>query len=139
MIETAEHRSHVMRAVKSSNTTPEFIVRRLLHRMGSRYRLHHADLPGKPDIVFPSRRKIIFVHGCFWHGHDCKRGNRIPKSNSEYWRAKIERNRARDRKHLDVLEDAGWSVSIVWECETKEPKRLRARLLALISPGTTQR
>lgn len=120
MTETAEHRSRVMRAVKASNTQPEVLVRRLLHRMGYRYRLHLPDLPGKPDIVFPGRRKVIFVHGCFWHGHGCARGNRQPKHNAEYWQAKIARNEARDKKHINTLTEAGWNVLVLWECELKK-------------------
>ena len=85
-----------MRAVKSHDTKPELLVRRAIHCMGYRYRLHRKDLPGKPDVVFPSRKKIIFVHGCFWHGHDCARGARMPKSNRSYWVSKISRNRERD-------------------------------------------
>ena len=91
----SEQRSRTMRAVRDRDTKPELAVRRLLHRMGYRYRLHWRDLPGKPDIVFGPRRKVIFVHGCFWHGHSCNRGNRLPKTNAEYWKAKIERNVAR--------------------------------------------
>ena len=89
---TSELRSRTMRAVKGRDTKPEMAVRRLLHRMGYRYRLHRKELPGRPDIVFGSRRKVIFVHGCFWHGHSCKRGNRLPKTNAEYWQTKIARN-----------------------------------------------
>lgn len=117
MTETAAQRSRIMRAVKSRDTNPELAVRRLLHSMGYRYRLHRPGLPGKPDIVFSSRRKVIFVHGCFWHGHDCARGARVPASNTEYWTAKIGRNVARDRGTLAQLTDAGWAVLVLWECE----------------------
>src|SRR5215204_659207 len=105
-----------MRAVKSRDTAPEMTVRRLLHAMGYRYRLHVAGLPGKPDIVFPSRRKAAFVHGCFWHGHDCSRGARRPKSNEAYWSAKIGRNMVRDEENFARLQAAGWAVLVVWEC-----------------------
>ena len=117
---TSEQRSRTMRAVKSRDTQPEMMVRQLLHRMGYRYRLHRRDLPGKPDIVFGSRRKVIFVHGCFWHGHSCKRGNRLPKTNVEYWRAKIARNVERHFKHLDDLNAAGWQALTLWECELSD-------------------
>ena len=98
-----------MRAVKGRDTKPEMTVRRLLHRMGYRYRLHRKDLPGKPDIVFGPRRKVIFVHGCFWHGHSCKRGSRVPKSNAEYWKEKIARNIERHSDQLDELTADGWT------------------------------
>ncbi len=120
-----------MRAVKSRDTKPELVVRRLAHGLGYRYRLHRADLPGKPDLTFPGRRKVVLVHGCFWHGHDCARGARVPKNNRDYWTAKIARNQARDAKDRSRLGEMGWSVLTVWECETKDPgleTRLRAFL-----------
>jgi DNA mismatch endonuclease, patch repair protein len=117
-----------MRAVKDRDTVPEMLVRRIAHRMGYRYRLHRKDLPGKPDLVFPSRRKMVFVHGCFWHGHECKRGARIPKANRDYWQAKIARNRARDTKNQESLYNMGWRVLVVWECETKDYEALAAKL-----------
>lgn len=106
------------------------LVRRLLHAMGYRYRLHRRDLPGAPDIVFPGRRKVIFVHGCFWHGHNCARGARIPATNVDYWRSKIGRNVARDAGNIAELQQAGWSVLIVWECQLKVGQRdeLNSRL-----------
>src|SRR5690606_7503098 len=130
MIETAAQRSRIMRAVKSRDTKPELTVRRLLHSMGYRYRLHRPDLPGKPDIVFASHRKVIFIHGCFWHGHDCARGARVPATNKDYWLAKIGRNVARDQKSLAALADAGWTTLVLWECELGEglQERLRAFL-----------
>jgi len=118
-------RSRIMRAVKSRDTTPEMIVRRLVHSMGYRYRLHRKDLPGKPDLTFQSRRKVIFVHGCFWHGHECKRGTRVPKTNREYWEAKIARNRERDIQHYEELSLVGWDVFVIWECQLKETDFLR--------------
>ena len=117
-----------MRAVKSSDTAPELAVRSMIHRLGFRFRLHRKDLPGKPDLVFPGPRKVIFVHGCFWHGHDCARGARMPKANAEYWRGKIGRNVARDAKHLAALKDAGWRTAVVWECELKDQGKLQKRL-----------
>ena len=114
-----------MQAVKSKNTAPELIVRRFLHARGFRYRLHRKDLPGCPDLVFPSRRKVIFIHGCFWHGHDCARGARMPKTNAEYWAAKIGRNRARDAEHLKMLRSDGWRTLVLWECELRKPRYQR--------------
>lgn len=112
-----------MRAVKSKDTAPEMIVRRLVHGLGYRYRLHRKELPGKPDLVFPGRQKVIFVNGCFWHGHDCKRGDRHPKENAVYWRAKVARNMERDRASVTALRDDGWDVLTVWECQTKAGDR----------------
>jgi DNA mismatch endonuclease, patch repair protein len=111
-----------MRAVRSYDTKPELFVRRSLHSLGYRFRLHRKDLPGKPDLVFPSRRKVIFVHGCFWHGHDCKRGDRVPKNNREYWIAKIGRNRVRDKSNLKKLKRLGWKAKVIWECDLQEPE-----------------
>lgn len=128
MNETREHRSRVMRAVKSRDTGPEMLTRRIIHAMGYRYRLHRKDLPGKPDLVFPSRRKTIFVHGCFWHGHTCARGARMPKSNRSYWKSKIGRNVERDRESSRALRKEGWGVLIIWECEMNNREVLRARL-----------
>jgi DNA mismatch endonuclease (patch repair protein) len=126
---TPSERSAVMRAVKSSNTTPEIAVRRAAHALGLRFRLKRTDLPGKPDLVFPARKAAVFVHGCFWHGHDCPRGARIPASNRDYWLAKIGRNVARDRKTLAALKSQGWKTHVIWECETRDKEKL-ARLLA---------
>jgi len=124
----AKTRSEIMRAIKSMNTSPELYVRRLLHKNGYRYRLHCRDLPGRPDIVFPSRKKIIFIHGCFWHGHKCARGDRLPKTNREYWRKKISRNNQRDIEHIEALKQEGWRVLVIWECELKKEKLLLDRL-----------
>lgn len=129
----AKTRSAVMRAVKSKNTAPEMKVRRLTHAMGYRYRLHRKDLPGAPDLVFPSRRKTIFVHGCFWHGHDCARGARMPKANNDYWRAKIIRNQTRDAETEKRLKTLGWSVLTLWECELKKEGELKARVAAFLA------
>ena len=122
-----EKRSAVMRRVKGSGTTPELVVRRLIWRLGGRYRLNRTDLPGKPDIVLPGRRLAIFVHGCFWHGHDCARGARVPKTNRDYWLAKIARNRVRDHAARAALEAGGWRVEAVWECDLKDAAALEAR------------
>jgi len=125
-------RSWIMSRVKSKNTSPELRVRSLAHRLGYRFRLHRKDLPGKPDLAFPSRKKVIFVHGCFWHGHDCARGKRIPKSNSEYWITKIKRNLERDINHTRNLKSLGWDVLTIWECETKDTEDLRKRLVSFL-------
>ena len=130
-VKTDRDRSRIMRAVKSKDTTPEIAVRRLVHSLGYRYRLHRRELPGKPDLVFAPRKKVIFVHGCFWHGHDCKRGARIPKSNTNYWRQKISRNRERDAVTLHKLKTSGWDVLVIWECEVRDDgldRRLRCFL-----------
>jgi DNA mismatch endonuclease (patch repair protein) len=124
----AAKRSEVMRSVKSKNTKPEMEVRSLLHRAGYRYRLHRKDLPGKPDLAFPARKKAIFVHGCFWHQHPGCRAADRPASNNEYWNAKLNRNVARDAANLAALENMGWKVMIVWECEIKDRESLMARL-----------
>ena len=127
-----DKRSAVMRQVKSQGTKPEMVVRRALWRLGGRYRLHRRDLPGSPDIVLPGRRLAIFVHGCFWHGHDCPRGARVPKTNRDYWLDKVARNRARDTRTAAELAAAGWRVETIWECELKSPADLEARLAALL-------
>ncbi|MGQ2908815.1 MAG: very short patch repair endonuclease [Aliihoeflea sp.] len=125
-------RSRTMRAVKSKNTAPEMVVRKLIHGMGYRFRLHRKDLPGSPDLVFPSRRLALFVHGCFWHGHDCKRGARTLKANTEYWTAKIERNRDRDSRAIRALAQKGWRTGVIWECELRDLERLRATLVGML-------
>ena len=126
-------RSAVMARVKAKDTKPELVVRRLLWGLGARYRLHAKALPGKPDIVLPGRRLAIFVHGCFWHGHDCARGARVPKANRDYWLGKVGRNRERDAANRERLAAAGWRVETVWECDLKDDEVLAARLKALLS------
>ena len=121
-----------MRRVKGRDTGPELTVRRLLWDAGYRYRLHRKDLPGKPDIVLPGRRAVVFVHGCFWHGHDCARGARRPKANADYWKAKIARNVDRDARVQADLIDIGWRPVTVWECELKDPAALEARLREIL-------
>jgi DNA mismatch endonuclease (patch repair protein) len=113
-------RSRIMRAVKSRDTGPERIVRRIVTRLGYRYRLHRADLPGKPDLTISARRSVIFVHGCFWHGHRCRRGARMPKTNILYWSQKISRNRSRDASARRHLRNLGWKVLVIWECQLKD-------------------
>jgi DNA mismatch endonuclease (patch repair protein) len=122
-----EKRSAVMRRVKGRGTGPELAVRRLIWSLGGRYRLNRADLPGKPDLVLPGRRLAIFVHGCFWHGHDCRRGARVPKANRDYWLRKVARNRARDAAAREALERLGWRIETVWECELEAPDHVAAR------------
>ncbi|MFZ3084280.1 very short patch repair endonuclease [Rhodoferax ferrireducens] len=113
---TIEQRSRLMARIKSRDTKPEMAVRSTLHRLGYRYRLHVKGLPGCPDLVFPGRRKIILVHGCFWHGHSCPRGRSVPKSNVDFWTTKIQANRKRDARTLRKLRRVGWSVLTLWEC-----------------------
>ena len=124
-----------MSRIGSKHTRPELVVRSLLHRMGYRYRLHRKGLPGRPDIVFIGRKKAIFVHGCFWHGHGCEIG-KLPKSNLEFWVTKIDRNRARDLEKRSELEQVGWSVDEVWQCEIKDIQSLEARLRSFL--GSTK-
>lgn len=121
-------RSRTMRAVRSKDTKPELIVRKLAHKLGYRFRLHRRDLPGSPDLVFPGRRAVIFVHGCFWHGHDCRRGARQPKTNAEYWQSKIARNQARDNLAVEDLSAMGWRCLILWECDLRDEEALIERL-----------
>lgn len=126
-----------MRRVRGKDTGPELVVRRLLWRAGFRYRLHRRDLPGSPDIVFGGRKLAIFVHGCFWHGHDCRRGAREPKRNADYWRAKIARNRARDAAAEAALAARNWRALVVWECELKDEPVLLARLAQALSRSSS--
>jgi len=122
-----ERRSENMRRIRSTNTSPEMVVRRLIHGMGFRYRLHVAKLPGKPDLVFSRLKKIIEVRGCFWHQHGTCIDSHIPKSRLEYWRPKLERNVRRDEANQNALRQLGWKTLVVWECEVENPK-LRVRL-----------
>ncbi|MDP3747948.1 MAG: DNA mismatch endonuclease Vsr [Phenylobacterium sp.] len=128
-----EKRSAVMRQVKGKGTTPELKVRKALTALGARYRLNRKDLPGSPDIVMPGRRLAIFVHGCFWHGHDCARGSRVPKANRDYWLAKVARNKARDLAAVEALSARGWRVETIWECDLKDDAALQARLVGLLA------
>lgn len=130
---TPEQRSRIMRSVRSRNTGPELIVRRALHALGLRFRLHKRELPGKPDIVLARHRTAIFVHGCFWHGHECSKG-RLPKSRIAFWTDKIERNRKRDAESVTSLHSAGWRVLTVWQCETKDVSKLSRRLRKFFRP-----
>lgn len=124
-----EKRHEIMQNVKTKNTAPEIKLRSLLHKNGFRFRANRKDLPGKPDIVLPKYRAVIFVHGCFWHGHDCSRGQR-PQTNADFWKQKIDRNVIRDKSDVSLLESLGWRVLIVWECEIK--KKNEAVLLSQV-------
>ncbi len=131
------NRSENMSRIRSKDTKPELTVRRLLHALGYRYRLHRKDLPGKPDIVFPSRRKVIFIHGCFWHAHGCRVSHR-PKSNGAYWSPKLQGNVNRDEKALAQLRSLAWEAEVVWECEvSRNADDAIARLVSWLSavPG----
>ena len=112
-------RSALMSRIRGKNTAPELEVRRTLHALGYRYRLHAPSLPGRPELVFPVRAKAVFVHGCFWHGHDCAQGRRRPSTNVAFWDEKARSNLERDRRKQRALEAAGWRVMVVWECEVK--------------------
>ena len=129
---TKEKRSEIMSRVRGKDTAPEMIVRKLVHSLGYRYRLHGQKLPGKPDLVFGPRKKVIFVHGCFWHGHEGCRKARLPKSRLEYWGPKIEENKQRDRKNLEELRTSGWSCLVLWQCELKDRKQLEERIVSFL-------
>ncbi len=122
-----------MRRIRKTDTKPELAVRRLAHGMGYRYRLNRRDLPGTPDLVFSSRRKVIFVHGCFWHQHDCRLGQKQPSTNRDYWLPKLTRNVERDAENQTRLAQLGWEALIVWECEIKNTSVLRDRIRAFLA------
>lgn len=125
---TTEERSRHMARVKNKNTRPEMIVRSTLHRLGYRFRLHDKNLPGKPDLVFAGRKKVLFVHGCLWHGHDCRGEGYAPRSNVEFWLHKIQQNKLRDEKVVASLRQLGWGVETVWECELKREAKWLVRI-----------
>ena len=125
-------RSEIMRAVRGTDTKPEMLVRKLVWQLGYRYRLHVRSLPGCPDLVFPSRRSVIFVHGCFWHRHTCSGGRSMPASRIAYWKAKFDRNRARDRKNQRQLAHLGWKVLTLWECQTRQPELVSLKVKAFL-------
>jgi DNA mismatch endonuclease, patch repair protein len=125
---SAVSRSANMRAIRSVGMKPEMIVRRVAYALGYRYRLHRKDLPGKPNLAFGPRRKVIFVHGCFWHQHQKCRDGRMPQSNLAYWNRKLARNVERDAEHLVALKRLGWKVLVVWACDTKDLPRLASRI-----------
>jgi DNA mismatch endonuclease (patch repair protein) len=121
-----------MQAIRSKNTRPELLVRRLLHANGYRYRLHSKKLPGCPDLVFPGRKKVLFIHGCWWHGHDCQRGSRLPKTNVGYWAKKVIRNRNRDADSRKQLEAEGWEVLAIWECQLNDESSVLMQLVRFL-------
>jgi len=125
---SSQRRSEIMGRVRSRDTRPELIVRRLAHSMGYRYRLHSKDLPGRPDLVFRSRKKVIFVHGCFWHRHQGCALARIPKSRQDFWIPKFEANKSRDMRTEEALRQAGWQVLVVWECELGDLPSLKNKI-----------
>lgn len=131
-----DKRSWVMSRVRNKDTGPEKKARSLLHRMGYRFRLHKRDLPGNPDIVLPKYNAVIFVHGCFWHRHDCKCGNRMPKSRVKFWNDKLEGNRKSDKLIQEALKERGWKVFVVWECMLKDEAALRAELTKFLTIST---
>jgi DNA mismatch endonuclease (patch repair protein) len=124
---TPAARSAVMARIGQKDTAPEMLVRRTAHRLGFRYQLHRRDLPGSPDLVFPRSRRVIFVHGCFWHAHGCKIG-KIPQSRQEFWVPKLARTQARDLRHIEALEAMGWTVLVIWECQAKDGTALAGML-----------
>lgn len=131
---TPEQRSLLMSKIRQKNTGPEMAVRKLVYALGYRYRIHRHDLPGTPDLAFITRKKAIFVHGCFWHRHACTRGQQRPKSNIEYWQEKLERNRLRDRRNVYALRKMGWKVLTIWECQLRDIKRIQRRLERFLDP-----
>ena len=135
MTEPSDRRRRTMRAVKGRDTETEMAVRRLVHSLGFRYRLHRRDLPGTPDLVFPARRAVVFVHGCFWHQHRCPRGSRLPKTRRDYWEPKLRRNQDRDRRNQRLLRKMGWRVLVVWECQITDDRRLATTLQRFLTPG----
>lgn len=132
---TPKRRSDNMRAIRSKDTSPEMAVRRLIHSLGYRYRLHGSKLPGKPDLVFAGRKKAIFIHGCFWHLHAGCREGRIPDSRRSYWKPKLEGNRARDARNRRALRRLGWSVLVIWECQIAREETLRSRIVEFLGPA----
>ena len=132
-VHSSEQRSRNMAAIRGTDTKPEIRVRSALHALGYRFRLHRNDLPGKPDITLPKLRTVIFVHGCFWHSHDCRWGNVIPKTRAEFWAEKRARTIDRDAEKATLLRQKGWNVLNIWECETKDHQTLKQILLARLN------
>lgn len=131
-VHTPEQRSRNMAAIKSRNTKPELIVRKIAHSLGYRFRLHRKDISGKPDLVFPRLKKVIFVHGCYWHMHNCKYGSVIPKTNAAFWKNKRESNVARDLRNMQSVEKFGWEPLVVWECQTRQIIQLSKTLSSFL-------
>lgn len=135
---TKAKRSQIMSSVKTKDTGPELAIRKLLFAHGYRYRLHRADLPGKPDIAFPGRGKVVFVHGCYWHGHGCDKG-RLPKSRLDYWRPKIALNKKRDARNIGKLRRLGWSALTVWQCQLKTAESLTKKIQRFLGKSNVQK
>jgi len=132
-----EKRSEIMGHIHGKNTKPELIVRSILHRAGYRFRLHRKNLPGKPDIVLPKYRLVVFVNGCYWHRHtDCKRGSSMPSTNVKFWREKFRRTQQRDKNNEDNLCALGWQVMTIWQCELNKPEAILGKIKAALSPAT---
>ena len=133
----AERSAHMAR-IKRANTKPELVVRRLLHRLGYRFRTQFKNAPGRPDIAFPGRRKAIYIHGCFWHAHEGCSVSRVPKTHTDFWRAKFDRNRERDRRLEKAARDAGWDCLTIWECEVGDETKLANQLRKCLGPPKRQ-
>ncbi len=127
-VHTPQQRRYNMSRIKGKNTKPEMVVRRLCHALGYRFRLHRKDLPGRPDLVFPRYEVAIFVHGCFWHSHDCKYGSVQPKTNQKFWKEKRQRTVERDRENIKEIAKLGWKYLVIWECQTKDVGRLASTI-----------
>ena len=132
-IESRAERSEIMARVKGKDTKPEMEIRRLVFGLGYRFRLHGSSLPGKPDLVFKKKRKVIFIHGCFWHCHSCRAGKNKPKSNTEYWGPKLKRNKLRDHENQKELKKMGWELLVVWECAIRDKNKVKTRVLKFLS------
>lgn len=128
-----EQRSYCMSRIRKTDTIPELFVRKIIHNSGYRFRLYKKDLPGCPDIVLPRHKKIIFVHGCWWHRHNCKLGRRVPKTRLDYWIPKLQANKERHKRNLIKIKNQGWKVLTVWECQTKNVEKLRKKLETFLS------
>jgi DNA mismatch endonuclease (patch repair protein) len=135
---TPEQRSRCMSSIRGKNTTPEMLLRRLLRPLGLRYRLNDDSLPGKPDVVFPKKRKVIFVHGCFWHRHNCKSGRSVPSTRRVFWMNKLNENKKRDYRQVSELRKQGWKVLVVWQCQLKETNvnRTFLKVVTFLEKGT---
>ena len=135
-VHSKKTRSFNMSRIRAKDTKPELIVRRTCHNLGLRFRLHRKDLPGKPDLVFPKHNALIFVHGCFWHKHNCRYGKVRPKTNTEFWNSKRQRTVERDNLNKKTLKDRGWKVMEIWECEVKKEENLKSRILRMFNHKT---
>lgn len=141
IFDTTEGRRRIMRAIRSKNTRPEMHIRRALHGLGYRYTVHQKGLPGSPDLAFSAKKKAVFVHGCFWHGHELTScpTSKTPKRNADYWVPKLLRNKERDAENIRALRTAGWDVLVVWECELKDFEQVLSRIRTFLGPKSTTR